>query len=103
MEIEADVPVVSHASLAPVCNGPSIQKFKEKSIAKPISIGDNRWNYADVVLLHENKLGTSRIVAAGSDVIRKMPRDVIVDGVLERVIRKSQAGRKCLRYHIALV
>ena len=54
----------------------------------PISIGDNTWLGAGVIVCHGVTIGENTVIGAGSVVTRALPAHVLAAGNPARVIRK---------------
>jgi len=61
--------------------------YDKHDAANPISIGDNCWLAANVVLLPGVKLGNHVVVAAGAVVTKNFSDDCLIAGVPAKIIR----------------
>lgn len=91
---EAEVRIGDNVMIGPNCSLITIthdldpeERGKGLMQAKPISIGDNAWIAANVVVLPGVNIGANAIVGAGSVVTRDVPPDVIVAGNPARIIK----------------
>ncbi|MGB4092288.1 MAG: sugar O-acetyltransferase [Ruminococcus flavefaciens] len=63
-------------------------------VALPITVGNNVWFGAGVIVLGGVTIGDNVVVGAGSVVTRSIPSNVIATGVPARVIRQITAADK---------
>ena len=61
----------------------------DKSNAEPITIGDQVWIGANVIVLKGVEIGAHSIVAAGSVVTRSFPPGSLIGGNPARLIRSG--------------
>ncbi|MBR2188760.1 MAG: sugar O-acetyltransferase [Eubacterium sp.] len=90
----AEIAIGDHAFIGPYCgfytathplDYPRRNRGLEK--AKPISIGDNCWLGANVVVLQGVRIGSGCVIAAGSVVKDDIPDHTVAAGNPARVIR----------------
>jgi maltose O-acetyltransferase len=61
---------------------------------RPITLGENVWLGAGVIVLPGVTIGADTVVGAGAVVTRDLPRGVVADGVPARVRRPVEAGER---------